>query len=187
MRDRSPRITFRPLVDADMPAMQRWLEDPDVAPWYSEGTTDLEGLRAHYRGELAGEGPTHAFIMRIDGRDAGYIQCYAIDDEPDYARQIAVDPGAVGIDLFIGEPWARNRANGAAVLRTFLSQVVFGEMGVEVAIIAPSPDNTRAVRSYERAGFAWQKTVHVEAEGEPWNTGDEYVMRLTRQAFEAAG
>ncbi len=184
MRDRAPRITFRPLEDGDIPTMSRWLADPDVAPWYAEDITDPDGLRGHYRAEIAGESTTRAFVIRIDGRDAGYIQCYVIDDEPEYARQLAVDPGAVGIDLFIGEVLARNRGHGAAVLRAFLAQVVFGEMGAEVAIIAPEPGNTRAVRSYERAGFVWQKTVHVVDEDAPHNTGDEYVMRLTREAFE---
>lgn len=187
MRDRAPRITFRPLEDGDIHAMSRWLANPDVAPWYAEGITDPDGLRARYREEIAGESATRAFITRIDGRDAGYIQCYVIDDEPEYARQVQVDPGAVGIDLFIGEPWARNRGHGAAVLRAFLAQVVFGEMGADVAIIAPEPGNARAVRSYERAGFVGQKTVNVTDEDAPHNTGDEYIMRLTRAAFAASG
>ena len=187
MPERASRITFRPLEDGDIPALSRWLQDPDVAPWYAEGTTDPEELRAQYREEIAGTGPTRAFIIRIDGRDVGYIQAYRIEDEPDYARQMEVDPGAVGIDLFIGEAEARDRGWGSRVLRAFLAQVVFGEMAAPVAIIAPSPDNARAVRSYERAGFVWQKTVYIDTPGEPWNTGEEYVMRLTREAFEQGG
>ncbi len=102
-----------------------------------------------------------------------------------YARQIQVDPGAVGIDLLIGEPWARNRGLGAPVLRAFLDRVVFGEMGAEVAIIAPEPANARAIRAYEKAGFTWVKTVHIVDAESPVNTGDEYVMRLTQAAFGA--
>lgn len=178
-------ITFRPLADADMPMMKRWLEDPDVSPWYEEDSTDLAMLREHYRAEINGTSTTHAFIMLTDGRETGYIQCYVIDDEPDYARQLQVDPGAVGIDLFIGEPWARNRGLGAPILRAFLRQVVFGRMGAESAIIAPDPKNTRAVRSYEKAGFVGEKTVWIQDDS-PANTGYEYVMRLTREAFEQA-
>jgi aminoglycoside 6'-N-acetyltransferase len=110
-----------------------------------------------------------------------------IDDEPEYARQLQVDPGAVGIDLFIGEAWARNRGLGSPVLRAFLDQVVFGEMGAQVAIIAPEPANARAIRAYEKAGFQWVKTVHVIDEESPVNTGDEYVMRLTRASFRLRG
>jgi aminoglycoside 6'-N-acetyltransferase len=175
-------IAFRPLAESDIPMLKRWLDDPDVARWYQEDSTELDALREHYRPVIIGEEPTRAFVIRIDGRDAGYIQGYVIDDHPDYSRQIDVDPGAVGIDLFIGEPWARNRGHGAAVLRAFLREVVFGELGAEVAIIAPAPDNARAIRAYERAGFVWIKTVPIVDES-PANTGDEYVMRLGREDF----
>lgn len=183
MPDTPPEIVFRPLAEADLPTMQRWLEDPDVSPWYEEDSTALDALRASYLPMISGEEPTRGFVIRGDGRDAGYIQCYVIDDHPDYARQIAVDPGAVGIDILLGEPWARGRGNGAKAIRALLQEIVFGEMGAEVAIIAPAPDNARAIRSYERAGFAWIKTVPIVDES-PANTGDEYVMRLTREQFQ---
>ncbi len=177
-------IAFRPLTAADLPLMKRWLEDPDVSPWYEEDSTELDALRTSYLPMITGEEPTRGYIIGIDGRDAGYIQCYVIDDHPDYARQVAVDPGAVGIDLFLGESWARGRGYGSAAIRALLREVVFGEMCAEVAIIAPAPDNARAIRSYEQAGFAWVKTVPVVDES-PANTGDEYVMRLTRAEFES--
>lgn len=180
----TPEIAFRPLAETDLPTMKRWLEDPDVSPWYEEDSTELDALRTSYLPMITGEEPTRGYIIGIDGRDAGYIQCYVIDDHPDYARQIRVDPGAVGIDILLGEPWARGRGYGTAALRALLREVVFGEMGAEVAIIAPSPDNARAIRSYERAGFTWIKTVPIVDES-PANTGDEYVMRQTREDFES--
>lgn len=180
---RDVQVDFRPLSDGDMVVLKRWLEDPDVAPWYREASTELDALRAEYADAIRGVGTTRSFIIQVDGQDAGYIQAYVIDDEPEYARQIQVDAEAVGIDLYIGDPARRNRGLGAMVLRAFLSRIVFGAMDAAVAIIAPEPGNTRAIRSYEKAGFVWQKTVHVVDEESPHNTGDEYVMRLTREAF----
>ncbi len=81
--DSAGDVTFRPLAEGDIPMMKRWLEDPDVAAWYREESTGLEALREHYRSEIAGTSTTRAFIMQLDGQDAGYIQCYVIDDEPD--------------------------------------------------------------------------------------------------------
>lgn len=176
--ERETRITFRPLSRADLPAMLRWLSDPDVARWYSEGELSLDNLERQYGRGIDGTDPTDHFIITIDGRDAGFIQAYVIDAEPDYARQLDVEPGAVGIDLFIGEPAFRGRGWGAPVLRAFVSRVVFGAMRAPVAVIAPDPANERAIRVYARAGFHWRKTVPVVAD-EPWNTGDEYVMTMT--------
>ena len=180
-------IQFRALEDADLTSLKRWLEDPDVAPWYRTESTDIDALRAEYGEKICGEDTARGFIIRIDGRDAGYIQRYVIDDEPNYARQMQVDAGAVGIDLFIGESSARNRGYGAAVLRALLEQIVFGELDAPVAIIAPEPGNARAIRVYEKVGFVWQKTVHIVDEESPIDTGDEYVMRLTREEFLSMG
>ena len=182
MSDEPVRVTFRLMTDDDLGQMKQWLEDPDVAPWYGSDSTDLEALRREYGGVIRGEDAARGYIIQVDGQDVGYIQCYVIDDEPDYARQIQVDKGAVGIDLFLGDPAVRNRGLGAVVIRALLDQVVFGEMNAPVAIIAPEPGNTRAIRAYEKAGFAWQKTVYIVDES-PSNTGHEYVMRQTREAF----
>lgn len=133
---------------------------------------------------IRGNGPDHSFIIQIDGKDAGYIQCYVIDHHAEYAWQMQVDPGAVGIDLFIGDQAARHRGHGALIITEFLEQIVFGKMHAAVAIIAPEPGNVRAIRAYEKAGFVWQKTVPIVDEESPANTGDEYVMRLTREEFD---
>jgi len=170
-----PPIQFRPLALTDLPVITTWLNDPDVAAWYGEGDPTLEHLTEKYAPLIDGREPTDGYIIRIDDRDAGYIQCYVIDRHPDYARQIQVEPGAVGIDLFIGEADFRNRGFGSQVLRAFLDSIVFGEMAATTAIIAPEPANTRAIRSYEKAGFTWIKTVHID-DPEPQNTGEEYVM-----------
>ena len=179
-------IIFRAITERDLATMKRWLEDPDVSPWYAEDSTELDDLREHYREEIAGTGTTRAFIIQHDGTDIGYIQSYRIDDEPAYARQLQVEQGAVGIDLYIGEQSHRNRGMGSRVLEAFLRQIVFGEMDAKLAIIAPDPKNVRAVRSYEKAGFVGEKTVWIEDES-PANTGYEYVMKQTREAFESCG
>lgn len=180
-----PKVQFRRLEEGDLPLMKRWLEDPDVAPWYGSDSTEHAALRAEYGDKIRGERRDRSFIIQIDGGDAGYIQCYVIDDHADYARQMRVDQGAVGIDLFIGERWARNRGYGAVVIRAFLEQIVFGKLQAEVAIIAPDPGNARAIRAYEKIGFTWRKTVHIVDEESAANTGAEYVMRLTCEDFRS--
>ena len=180
-RPHSDRVTFRPLDREDLPLMLRWLADPDVRPWYDEGELTPENIAAKYAPLIDGTEPTCGFIIVIGDVPAGYIQAYRVGDHPEYQRQVDVDPAAVGIDLFLGAPERRNRGWGAVVLRAFLDRIVFGEMGADLAAICPGPANTRAVRSYERAGFRAVKTVYVVDE-EPGNTGHELVMLLERDA-----
>ncbi|MGN6032732.1 MAG: GNAT family N-acetyltransferase [Thermomicrobiales bacterium] len=184
------RIAFRPLADDDPRQMLGWLADPDVSPWYGEGELTLVNLQARYAAIIGGTDTTRGFIIRIDGQDAGYIQCYWLADEPDYARQLALpapfDTGTTGTDLFIGDPAFRNRGWGTPVLVAFHREIVFGAMDARAAVIAPEPGNLRAVKTYERAGFRWLKTVAVVDENHPENTGDEYVMVQTRAEFLTA-
>jgi len=183
------RIAFRPLIDGDPRQLARWLADPDVAPWYGEGEPTLVNIQAHYAAIIGGTDTTRGFITQVDGQDIGYIQCYWLADEPDYARQLALPPPfdaeTTGTDLFIGDPAFRNRGWGVPILVAFHQRIIFGTMGARAAIIAPEPGNLRAVKVYERAGFRPLKTVSVVDENHPENTGEEYVMVQTREAFLA--
>lgn len=171
---RAGRIDFSPFTLDALPQMLVWLSDPDVRPWYDEGELTMENLARHY----APEDGMHRFLIVIDDRPVGYIQTYRVGNEPEYQRQIGVDPDAVATDLFIGDPGYRNRGWGSEVLRVFVDRIVFGQLGADVAMIAPDPANARAVRSYEKVGFRAIKTVYVVDEGSPGNTGDELVMLL---------
>ncbi|HEU0165478.1 MAG TPA: GNAT family N-acetyltransferase, partial [Thermomicrobiales bacterium] len=145
-------------------------------------------VEARYATRIAGTDTTRSFIIEIDGEPAGYIQCYRLVDEPEYLRQLELPlplhRNAVGTDLFIGEPARRNHGWGVPILRAFHRRIVFGEMRADPAIIAPEPGNARAIKVYERVGFRWFRTVPIEDIEHPENSGDEYVMILSRSMFE---
>ncbi len=163
---------------ADLPDMQRWLADPDVAVWWREADLSLDALVGKYQPMIDGAEPVRGFVIAIDGQPVGFIQTYRIGDHPDYQRQLDINPEAVATDLFIGDAAWRNRGWGTSVLRAFLDRVVFGEMGTGLAVIAPEPANARAIRVYERVGFRWEKTVPVVDEDDPAKTNEEHVMTL---------
>src|SRR5207249_7892998 len=144
-------ITFEPLAAEDFPHMHRWLNNSEVSPWYGLGLANvrsptLEEVSEHYTPRMLGQTPTRAWTIRLAGRRIGYIQCYRTGDWPPYADTIGVDPDAWGIDLYIGEDDARGAGTGTAALRRFLGEHIFSRSGVTTAVIAPSPDNARAIR-----------------------------------------
>lgn len=174
--DRLDRIAFPPFdLGARLDDLVRWLADPDVRRWYDEGDPTRENLAVRF----APEPGTDRYTIEIDGQPVGYIQTYVQRDHPDYLRQVDVDPDAVAMDLFIGDPAYRNRGWGREVIRAFLDQIVFGAMNADLAMIAPNPENARAVRAYANAGFGPVKTIYV-VDDDPGNTGNELVMLLSR-------
>lgn len=178
---RAKRIAFAPFdLETALPDMIRWLTDPDVRHWYDEGEPTPENLRQRF----AYDPGVRACSIVIDDRPMGYIQVYRLRDQPDYQRQVGIDPAAVAIDLFIGEPDYRNKGWGAEILRACLDRLVFGEMNAPLAMIGPHPANRRAIRSYEKAGFRAVKTVHV-VDDHPGNTGDELIMLLSRDTWRS--
>ena len=65
--------------------------------------------------------------------------------------------GTRGIDLFIGELDMVNHGHGSAFIRTFIDRLLAS--GAPRVITDPDPENARAVRAYEKAGFVKDRMV----------------------------
>lgn len=172
-------VSFRCIdIEQDVHHLYRWLSDEDVRRWYDEGEHSLE----NYRQMFAPESHNHQFIIEIAGEPVGYIQAYRLSDEPEYSRQIGLAHDAVSLDILLGESTFRGRGWGSVVLREALDRIVFGDTTADYACINPDPENIRAIRSYEKAGFRGDRVVWVE-DDLPQNTGHERVMVISRDTF----
>jgi aminoglycoside 6'-N-acetyltransferase len=165
-------LAFRRMTDADLPALHRWLQEPHVRAFYDDGLRTLEAVAAYHGDALHGREPTHLFFALAGGEPCAYLQTYRIADHPAYAAAVQVGPDDAAVDMLIGEPRFAHRGLGGPLLRRFVDDVVWSLTGAPACWIAPSPDNARAIRAYEKAGFAYVKTVDVPG------SGAEYFMRL---------
>ena len=166
------------LTEADLPLIRRWLVEPHVSRWWADPPREtypedeLDKYRARVRGDDDG---TEIFFIRHRGRPIGFIQCYRIDSDPEYAAALALDAPAAGIDLFIGEPAEIGRGHGPRLIRQFLRDVVFARYDVAACVIGPSAKNESAIRAYEKAGFRFLKDAAVAGEPDP-----EHLMGIRR-------
>jgi RimJ/RimL family protein N-acetyltransferase len=173
-------ISFRRLTEDDLPIMHRRLNAQHVARWYrvrGVPNPSLEWVTARYLPRICGDDPTRSFVIMLGQRPIGYIKGYLVADNPEYAVHVQVDEGAAGVDMFIGEPDVVHRGLGAHIVRCFVDEVVFREMGASCCVIGPEPENRIAIRAYEKAGFRYQKTVHIPG----GDTEYEYLMRVDRE------
>lgn len=141
---------FRPMTAADLPLIRRWLEMPHVTEWWGEPDEQFELVS----GDL-----THPamdqYIVAMQDRPFGYLQCYRMTE---WNTGFGPQPdGTRGIDQMIGEPDMIARGHGSAFIRAFIEGLLAD--GVPRVVTDPDPTNGRAIRCYEKAGFARDRLV----------------------------
>lgn len=136
---------FREVTEADLPLLATWLAEPHVAQWWDDPEVEIASIR-----EAIDSVETEPMIVELDGRPIAYVQSYDphLEDGHPYQDQPF---GTLGIDISIGPPDLLGRGHGAAIVRQ-LCDLLFEE-GAPRVIIDPHPDNKRAIRAYEKAGF----------------------------------
>jgi hypothetical protein len=131
---------------------------PHAQEWW--GNPEHE-LRLIYDGESSGE--SRGFIAHSADGPFAYIQCWACEAQPDEAivhepwvRDQA--PGTLGVDITIGRPDLLGKGPWVATLSGLLPDAVCARGAAPHH--RPDASNLRAVRAYEKAGFARFDTVH---------------------------
>jgi aminoglycoside 6'-N-acetyltransferase len=94
-------------------------------------------------------------IVTADARPLGYLQCYNLGD-----WKVCLDPqpeGTRGLAQFIGEADMLGCGHGSAFVRDFAKRLL--DNGTPRVVVDPEPENTRAIRAYEKAGFRQDRIV----------------------------
>ena len=136
---------FRPMTEADLPMIRQWLAEPHVRQWWG----DPDEQYALVSGDLD-EPAMDQFVVSTEGTDFGYIQCY---DLTAWNSGFGTQPeGTRGIDQFIGDPGMIERGHGSGLIRAFVDARLAS--GTPRVVTDPDPANPRAIKAYEKAGFA---------------------------------
>ena len=168
-----PTIGFRRLAPEDLQQVFLWLIRPHVARGYASAPSSFMETVAKFGPRTRDDNVVRAYIVNVDGHDAGYIQAYDVASFSDYAERVQCEPGTWCMDLFIGAADFLHRGVGARVIDRFVREVVFAA-GASACIAGPGEGNVAAVRAFEKAGFRRWKLLPT-GEGEP-----ELVLRRER-------
>jgi aminoglycoside 6'-N-acetyltransferase len=146
----APDYMFRPMQVDDLPLIARWLAMAHVREWWGDPAEQYTLVS----GDL-NEPAMDQYIVEADGRAFAYLQCY---DLRAWTSGFGVQPkGTRGIDLFIGEP--DMIGHGSAFISRFVDNRL--RQGVRRILTDPNPANLRAIRAYEKAGFARDRIVET--------------------------
>jgi aminoglycoside 6'-N-acetyltransferase len=176
------RYRFRPVTLADTGLLARWHATPDVARWWEDWEEDEvaelldDPAIAAWIVELAPPDPAPPRQPAAPGEfpaqpeapgPFAYMQDYDPHAWPGHHFG-HLPPGTRGIDQFIGEPDLLNQGHGTALIHAHTQRLLAN--GAPAIATDPHPDNARAIRAYEKAGF--------RAVGEPVETEWGLVLRM---------
>ena len=134
----------------DLPQIKRWLTLPHVREWWGDPAEQYALVS-----DDLDEPAMDQSIVATDEGDIGYIQCY---DLTAWNSGFGTHPaGTRGIDLFIGEPTMMQGGHGSALIRAFVDERL--AQGAPRIVTDPDPENPRAIRAYEKAGFEPQHEI----------------------------
>ena len=151
------RFEFRRLTPADLPRLHAWLNRPHVAEWWG-GPIAFTKLIVDYQEHMVSS-EVFGYIVYRDGVPMAYAQCYhaAGVDEAWWPDEPA---GTWGIDQALAHGEELGRGIGTRMVKAF-GDFVFAKHGATGLITDPSPDNPRAIRCYEKAGFTRDNLVQT--------------------------
>lgn len=150
---------------------------PHIAEYWGEPSS-LAELRADYLAPDRDDPSTEAFIVSFEQRPIGFIQVYTVAGSSGGWWPGETDPGARGIDQFLADANDLNKGLGSAMVRAFLARL-FSSANVTIIQTDPDPENARAIRAYEKAGFVRDRVVDTP-------DGPALLMRCTRESLAIA-
>jgi aminoglycoside 6'-N-acetyltransferase len=135
--------SFRAVTAADLPLLGRWRAMAHVVQWW--GPPDVER-----EAEKLDEPGIEMWIVEHRGRPFAFAQDYDPHGwEPHPFSHLP--RSSRGIDQFIGEAEMLDRGHGSAFVRAHVERLFAA--GAPAVGTDPHPDNLRARRAYEKAGF----------------------------------
>lgn len=160
-------VAFRALSIDDMQALFLWLLRPHVARWYAAAPGSFAEVVAKYGPRTRRDSLVQAYMILVDGKEAGYIQAYSVGLFPEYAGRLGCDGNVAGMDLFIGDEMFLGWGLGTRAIRHFVDEVVFARPEISACIAGPAEGNQVSIRAFEKAGFRrWKVAANERGEAE---------------------
>lgn len=158
-------VNLRLMTERDLPMLHDWLNRPHIVEWWGgeEKRPSLEAVLEHYLPRVRAQESVTPYIAMLREEPMGYAQSYVALGSGDGWWEDETDPGVRGIDPFLANPKQLNRGVGTELVRALVKRL-FSDPAVTKIQTDPAPNNHRAIRCYEKAGFV-QRAVITTPDG----------------------
>jgi AacA4 family aminoglycoside N(6')-acetyltransferase len=172
-------LTIRLMTERDLPMLHEWLNRPHIVEWWGgeEERPTLDDVLQHYQPGAMAKDSVTPYIAMLGEEPIGYAQSYVALRSGDGWWEDETDPGVRGIDQSLANPTQLNQGLGTKLVRALVERL-FADPAVTKIQTDPAPNNYRAIRCYEKAGFVQERLITTP-------DGPAVYMALTRQAFES--
>jgi AacA4 family aminoglycoside N(6')-acetyltransferase len=160
MRDAAVSVVLRLMTEHDLPMLHEWLNRPHIVEWWGGERPTLEEVRMHYLPGVLSQERVTPYIGMIGNEPFAYAQSYVALGAGDGWWEDETDPGVRGIDQSIADPQLIGKGLGTILVRS-LVDLLFSDPQVTKVQTDPAPNNHRAIRCYEKAGFRRVKIIET--------------------------
>ena len=129
-----------------------WLNREHVVEWWGGERPSLEEVQAKYLPRVMAQERVIPYIGMVGATPFAYAQSYIALGCGGGWWEDETDPGVRGIDQSIGVPELLGKGLGTRLVRALVDRL-FADPAVTMIQTDPAPDNQRAIRCYEKAGF----------------------------------
>lgn len=146
------------MTEQDLPMLHRWLNEPHIVQWWGGERPTLAEVRQQYLPRVLAQDRVTPCIGMLGDAPFAYAQSYVALGAGDGWWGDESDPGVRGIDQSIGPSELLGIGLGTRLVRA-LVELLFTDPAVTKIQTDPAPNNHRAIRCYEKAGFRAVKTI----------------------------
>lgn len=135
-----------------------WLNRPHIVEWWQNERPTLDEIREKYLPRVLAVERVTPYIGLLNGVPFAYAQSYVAHGSGDGWWEDVADPGVRGIDQSIADEALLGVGLGTRLVQV-LVRGLFSDPAVTAVQTDPAPDNLRAIRCYEKAGFRRVKDI----------------------------
>jgi AacA4 family aminoglycoside N(6')-acetyltransferase len=153
-------VTLRLMSDADIPLLHDWLNRPHIVEWWGGERPSLETVREQYLPRVLAQDRVVPYIGMLGDKPFAYAQSYVALGAGGGWWEDETDPGVRGIDQSIGYAELLGNGLGRRLVRALVEELFAGPSVTKIQT-DPAPNNLRAIRCYENAGFRSEGIVET--------------------------